>query len=337
VTLVKQADQSKNCSSFAGNIINAREDDQMKKDSLTFKAVDGTDVFTYKWLPDDVSAVKGAVQIAHGMAEHAARYERFAEALTKAGYAVYANDHRGHGKTAGTQKNMGYFADENGWQKVVDDMHTLTGIIKKENPGKPFFLFGHSMGSFLSRHYAMLYGSELTGLILSGTGGDPGIIGKIGIFVARLDAKLHGKKAKSNIMNKLSFGAFNNAFKPNRTEYDWLSRDNAEVDKYIHDPWCGGVFTAGFFCDMLGGLGTINRKENISKIPKNLPVYLFSGSKDPVGANTKGVTQVYHTFKCAGIEDVTLKFYGDGRHEMLNEINREEVFQDTIGWLNRHV
>ena len=309
----------------------------MKKDTFTFKTSDGIQIFVYKWLPDDASSIKGAVQIAHGMAEHAARYERFADALTKAGYAVYANDHRGHGKTAGTQENVGYFADENGWERVVNDMHALTGIIKKENPNKPFFLFGHSMGSFLSRHYAMLYTKELSGLVLSGTGGDPGAIGKVGLFIAKIEAKIRGRKAKSEIMNKLSFGAFNNAFKPNRTDYDWLSRDNAEVDKYVNDPWCGAVFKAGFFCDMLGGLAFINAKENIEKISKNLPIYLFSGAKDPVGANTKGVTQVYNSFKEMGISDVTLKFYADGRHESLNEINREEVFKDVIAWLDKHI
>ena len=309
----------------------------MKSDTFSFKALDGTQIFTYRWMPDKDSDIKGAVQIAHGMAEHAARYERFAGALTKAGYTVHANDHRGHGKTAGTQDKVGYFADEKGWEKVVEDMHTLTGIIKKEQPHKPFFLFGHSMGSFLSRHYSMLYASELSGLVLSGTGGDPGAVGKAGLFIARMDAKFHGKKAKSNIMNKLSFGAFNGAFKPNRTDYDWLSRDNAEVDKYINDPWCGAVFTAGFFCDMLEDIGYINKKENIAKIPKNLPIYIFSGAKDPVGANTKGVTQVYNTLKNAGIVDLTLKFYEEGRHETLNEINREEVFTDVIAWLNKHI
>jgi alpha-beta hydrolase superfamily lysophospholipase len=309
----------------------------MKNDTFTFKAADGTQIFTYRWMPDDASAIVGAVQIAHGMVEHAARYERFAAALTKAGYAVYANDHRGHGKTAGSLDRVGYFADEMGWEKVVVDMHTLTGIIKKECPKKPFFLFGHSMGSFLSRYYSMHYADELSGLLLSGTAGDPGIMGKIGLFIAKMDAKIHGKKAKSNIMNKLSFGAFNDAFKPNRTNYDWLSRDNAEVDKYISDPWCGAVCTAGFFCDLLGGVVYINKKENIAKIPKSLPIYIYSGAKDPVGGNTKGVSQVYNTLKDAGIGDVTLKFYEDARHETLNEINREEVFRDVIAWMNKHI
>jgi alpha-beta hydrolase superfamily lysophospholipase len=288
-------------------------------------------------MPDDASAIVGAVQIAHGMVEHAARYERFADALTKAGYAVYANDHRGHGKTAGSLDRVGYFADEMGWEKVVVDMHTLTGVIKKECPKKPFFLFGHSMGSFLSRYYAMHYAAELTGLVLSGTAGDSGALRKIGIIVATIEAKIKGKKAKSNIMNKLSFGAFNDAFKPNRTDYDWLSRDNAEVDKYVNDHWCGAVCTAGFFCDMLGGIGYINKKENIAKIPKSLPIYIFSGTKDPVGGNTKGVSQVYNALKDAGIGDVTLKFYKDARHETLNEINREEVFRDVIAWMKKYI
>jgi alpha-beta hydrolase superfamily lysophospholipase len=309
----------------------------MKNDTFTFKAADGTQIFTYRWMPDDASAIVGAVQIAHGMVEHAARYERFADALTKAGYAVYANDHRGHGKTAGSLDRVGYFADEMGWEKVVVDMHTLTGVIKKECPKKPFFLFGHSMGSFLSRYYAMHYAAELTGLVLSGTAGDSGALRKIGIIVATIEAKIKGKKAKSNIMNKLSFGAFNDAFKPNRTDYDWLSRDNAEVDKYVNDHWCGAVCTAGFFCDMLGGIGYINKKENIAKIPKSLPIYIFSGTKDPVGGNTKGVNQVYNALKDAGIGDVTLKFYKDARHETLNEINREEVFRDVIAWMKKYI
>ena len=309
----------------------------MKSDTFSFKAADGAQIFTYRWMPDNASDIKGAIQIAHGMAEHAARYERFADALTKAGYAVYANDHRGHGKTAGSLEKVGYFADEMGWEKVVVDMHTLTGIIKKECPNKPFFLFGHSMGSFLSRYYAMHYAGELKGLVLSGTAGDPGALGMIGILVATIASKINGKKAKSNLLNKLSFGAFNDAFKPNRTDYDWLSRDNAEVDKYVNDPWCGAVFSAGFFCDLLGGISYINKNENIAKIPKNLPIYIFSGAKDPVGANTKGVTQVYDTLKNAGIGDLTLKFYEDARHETLNEINRNEVFSDVIAWINKHV
>jgi len=308
----------------------------MKSDTFTFKASDGTKIAAYRWLPAAKSNIKAAVQIAHGMAEHAARYERFAKVLVKAGYAVYANDHRGHGKTAGALENVGYFADEKGWDKVVDDMLVLTKLIRKENPKVPIFLFGHSMGSFLSRHYAMLHGNEIKGLILSGTGGDPGLLGKIGLFVAKREAAKKGRKTRSPLLDKLSFGAFNKAFKPNRTNFDWLSRDNAEVDKYVADPYCGDVFTAGFFCDMLEGLAFINNAGNIARIPRELPIYLFSGSLDPVGANTKGVLKAYNALVKAGIRDVTYRFYQDARHETLNETNRDEVFQDVIDWLNSH-
>jgi alpha-beta hydrolase superfamily lysophospholipase len=309
----------------------------MKSSSFSFLSEDGVKIHTYKWTPEDQSGIKAVAQISHGMAEHAARYERFAQALTAAGFSVYANDHRGHGKTAGDLKNVGYFADENGWEKVVNDMHQLTGVIKKENPKLPVFLFGHSMGSFLSRHYAMLHGNDISGLILSGTSGDPGLLGKVGLFIAKREARKKGPRTKSPFLDKLSFGAFNNAFKPNRTKFDWLSRDNAEVDKYVNDPWCGDVFTAGFFCDLLHGLSFINSPANIIKIPKSLPIYLFSGEKDPVGKNTKGVTQVYRSFLKAGIADISFRFYKDARHETLNETNRDEIQADVIAWLNAHL
>jgi alpha-beta hydrolase superfamily lysophospholipase len=308
----------------------------VRTDSFTYSAPDAAKIFVYRWLPDSQSDIKAVFQISHGMVEHAARYERFAKVLVGTGYAVYANDHRGHGKTAGSVDNVGYFAAENGWEKVVDDLHTLTGIIKKENPQVPVFLFGQSMGSFLARHYAILYGNEISGLVLSGTGGDPGLGGKIALFIGKREARKKGKKAKSPTMNKLFFGRYNNSFKPNRTEFDWLSRDTAEVDTYINDPFCGNVCSVGFYCDVIEGLLYINTFENIVKIPKNLPIYLFSGTMCPVGRKTKGVLQVYKDFLKAGIQDVSYKFYPDGRHEMLNEINRDEVFKDVLAWLNKH-
>jgi alpha-beta hydrolase superfamily lysophospholipase len=314
----------------------------MKSGTFSYTAPDGAKIFVYLWLPDSQSDVKAVVQIAHGMAEHAGRYERFAKTLVEAGYAVYSSDLRGHGKTVGSLDKLGHFADEKGWETVVDDLHILMGIIKKENPQLPVFLFGHSMGSFFARHYAMLYGNEIVGLVLSGTAGDPGLGGKIALLIGKREAKKKGRKAKSPTMDKLLFGMYNKAFKPNRTKFDWLSRDTAEVDKYINDPMCGKVLSAGLYCDVIKGLFFINKRDNISKIPKNLPIYLFSGTLDPVGAKTpwsgktKGVLQVYNNFVKAGIQDVTYKFYPGGRHEMLNELNREEVFKDVITWLNKH-
>ena len=304
--------------------------------TFTFQASDGKEIFTRKWLPEKTSNIKAIVQISHGMAEHSERYKRFAEALTANNIGVYANDHRGHGQTAGKIENLGYFADTNGWNRVVNDMKNLTGIIKENHPELPVFLFGHSMGSLLSREYIFTNSNNISGVILSATAGDPGFLGNLGIIISKLESLLRGKKAKSTLLDKLSFGKFNNAFKPNRTAFDWLSRDNAEVDKYIEDPYCGTVFTAGFFNDMLKGIKNINKYSNIEKISKALPIYLFAGAKDPVGDNTKGVINVINTYKKAGIKDLTYKFYEEARHEMLNEINHKEVFTDIINWIELH-
>ncbi len=302
---------------------------------LTMK--DGKDVFCYKWCPQGDIKPKAVVQIAHGMAEHAKRYERLAKFLVDAGYSVYANDHRGHGQTAGEIENLGYFADENGWNRVVDDMVGLKNHIKKTDQDLPVFLLGHSMGSFLARNFICLHGKEIKGVILSGTNGNPGFLGDIAKMIAKWECKRKGKKHRSTLLTKLSFGKFNTPFKPNRTDYDWLSRDNAEVDKYVEDSYCGGVFTAGFFFDLLSGVKNINQSENIKKIPSKLPIYLFSGEKDPVGNMTKGVQQLFNTYHKAGIKDVHIKFYNDGRHEMLNETNRKEVYKDIVVWLDDHL
>jgi len=304
----------------------------MNETEFTFQTKDGVSIFSRKWLPE--GEVRGILQIAHGMAEHSARYADFAHFMNKNGFAVYADDHRGHGKTAGTVKKMGYFADKNGWEKVLGDIHQLSGIAKKEYPDVPFFLLGHSMGSFFSRNYIQLFGNEVDGVILSGTAAHPGILGNIGIGIAKSLGAVFGKKNPSVFMNQLSFGTFNKPFKPNRTLFDWLSRDPQVADQYIADPYCGAIFSFGFFADMLHGILLINQPENIKKIPKNLPIYIFSGDKDPVGEFGKGVKRVHKAFKDADIQDVTIKLYKDGRHEMLNEINRAEVYADVLGWVN---
>jgi alpha-beta hydrolase superfamily lysophospholipase len=303
----------------------------MISESFTLKTSDHTDIFVYKWRPENPKAL---VQIAHGMAEHAGRYAGFAERLVNAGYAVYANDHRGHGKTAGTLDNIGYFADSDGWDRVVQDLRELTETIKKEYPGLPVFLLGHSMGSFLFRNYIFSDCSHINGVILSGTGNNPKVLITVARFLAGREVKKQGARGKTKLMHNLTFGAFNKPFKPNRTDFDWLNRDNAEVDKYIEDPFCGEVFTAGFYRDFMAGLQQIGNVNNIKKIRKDLPVFLFAGDKDPVGAKGKGVKQVYESFRKAGLKDVTCRLYEDGRHEMLNETNREEVYKDIIAWMD---
>lgn len=304
---------------------------------FSYKADDGLEIFACKWVGNSEAPPKAIVQIAHGMAEHIKRYDSFARELVSQSIFVYGNDHRGHGQTGSKTNSIGYFADEQGFEKVVKDMETLTSIIEKEFPGVPIFLLGHSMGSFLSRRYIQLYGERLAGVILSGTGGDPGFIGKIGKMVAAREMKKKGPRTASSLMNKLTFGSYNKAFRPTRTEFDWLSRDEKEVDKYIADPLCGGVFSSGFFHDLLEGLETVNKPENIMATPANLPIFLISGSKDPVGGDTKGVLKTFQAYKAEGMQNVDYKFYEDARHELLNETNRDEVHTDVIHWINTHL
>jgi alpha-beta hydrolase superfamily lysophospholipase len=309
----------------------------MKTEELTFTDEENVEIFYYKWSPDDSVNSKGIVQISHGMAELSARYERTASALTSSGYIVYANDHRGHGRTALSLDSIGYPGDRDGFSWMVRDMFQLSQIIKAENPSVPIFLLGHSMGSFLSQRYIQLHGGEIDGLVLSGTNGKQGLSLDIGILVARIEIKLRGRRAKSRTLNSLSFGSFNKSFHPSRTEFDWLSSDSSEVDKYISDEYCGRIFTAGFFNDFFEGLKEIENPSNMADIPRDLPVYIFSGEKDPVGGFTKGVMRLVQTYRSLGMKDVTYRFYKDGRHEMLNEINREQVVSDLIVWLNSKI
>lgn len=307
----------------------------MRASTFTEMTPDGTGLHVHRWLPD--GPARAIVQIAHGMAEHSARYARFAGVLTDAGFAVYAGDHRGHGGTATRSQDEGYFADADGFQVVVEDLHRVAETARGEQPGLPFFLFGHSMGSFLCRAYAMTYGEELDGLILSGTAGDPGVLGKVGKGIAAVESRLRGRRHKSVLLDKLTFGQYNTAFKPNRTKFDWLSRDDAEVDKYVADPQCGNVFTSAFFVDLLSGLAKVNSDAEVASVPTDLPIYLMSGSLDPVGANAKGVRQVSDQLLRAGVNDVTTHIWPEGRHEMLNETNRDEVMAHVVAWIDEHL
>ncbi|NUO35691.1 MAG: alpha/beta hydrolase [Dermatophilaceae bacterium] len=309
----------------------------MQSSTFTLTTPDGTEVFVNRWLPD--GPARAVVQIAHGLAEHSSRYARFAQRLTDHGYAVYGSDHRGHGQTSGESSGKrGFFNEKNGWQTVIDDLHAVTDKAREEQPGLPVFLLGHSMGSFISRGYAAQYGSELTGLVLSGTAGGAGALGKVGIFLASTQARLRGHAHTSGLMNTLTFGQYNSAFKPTRTQFDWLSRDPEEVDKYVNDPDCGFVFSAGGFADLLRGLETVNSDRSASRIPKGLPVHLVSGDKDPVGGKDgKGVRTVADQLRRLGVQDVTLTLWPDARHEILNETNRDQVETEIVEWLDAHL
>lgn len=300
-------------------------------ENFKFEDKTGVVINVYKW--NNVSNVRGVIQLAHGMTETAKRYDYFAQKLNEAGYIVYANDHRGHGETAKSKDELGYLGGDNGFELMVENMKQLTDIIKEENPNIPFILFGHSMGSFLSQRYTQKYGKGLDGLILSGTNGKPIPVTKLGVLVANMEVKLRGERAKSNLINYLSFGGFNKKFSPTRTEYDWLCSVDEEVDKYIEDGRCGFICTTSFYRDLFSGLLEIHKEDNLNSIPKNLPIYIFAGDKDPVGLQGKGIINLNNKLKEIGIENVKYKLYKDGRHEMLNEHNKDEVISETLEWL----
>ena len=254
--------------------------------------------------------------------------------LTDNGYIVYINDHRGHGLTAKTIDNVGCLADSDGFTYLVEDINTLTNIIKEENEDLPIFLFGHSMGSFASQRYIMEYGNNIDGLILSGSNGKHGFILNIAEKIINYEIKRKGRLHRSKALDSLIFGGNNKKFKSPRTEFDWLSRDEKEVDKYIEDPFCGVLFTCGFFYDFIKGLQEIEDKENLKKVPLDLPIYIMSGDKDPIGKNGKGVLRLRDRYIKLGVKDVLCKLYEGGRHEMLNETNKDEVIRDILNWIN---
>ena len=278
-------------------------------------------------------APRGIVQIAHGIAEHVERYDGFAEFLAEHGFLVVANDHLGHGKSIHDPSEQGYFAELGGWHLVVEDMRKVYNLIHEGNLGLPYFLFGHSMGSFLTRTYLIRFRDDLTGAILSGTGQTPRGLVTAGRRMAQAIISRHGGKYKSMALNNMAFGKYNKGFDHPRTKYDWLSRDGAVADQYIEDPLCGFVPTAGLFADMMAGIAFNQDTDNLGRMRKDLPVYFMSGDRDPVGADGKGVFQAYQSFLNAGMLDVTLKLYAAGRHEMLNELNKEQVYQDILWWI----
>lgn len=308
----------------------------MKISNFTFKGEEDIDIYVYKYEPIEKENINGIVQISHGMSEEAGRYKRFANYLTDNGYIVYINDHRGHGKSAENINRIGILAQKDGIHCIVKDLNKLTKIIKTENNGLPIFLFSHSMGSFAAQKYIIDYSEDIDGVILSGTNGLHGIEVDLGFLVAKIMSKIQGREKKAYLIDKLAFGGFNKKFKPNKSEFDWLSRDFKEVEKYIENEYCGVVFSNGYFYDLFKLFKEIRNINNLKKINSKLPIYIFAGDKDPVGKFGKGITKLYENYKKVGIENVEFKLYSGGRHEMLNEINKDEVINDTINWIKQN-
>ncbi len=288
----------------------------------------------YLWQPQ--GEVRGVVQIVHGIAEHMGRYDHFARYLNDHGYVVCGEDHLGHGKTGEAAGKFGYFSRRDGWTLVAADVRAFRKLMGEKFPGIPYFLLGHSMGSFLTRTCLCRYPGMVDGAILSGTGQENSLLVAGGKRLASLIGHLRGFDTVSTLVNDLALGAYNKQFKPNRTTADWISRDEQVVDTYLQDPFCTFIPTVGLYRDMMEGLQYISSSRALFQMDPNTPIYLFSGDQDTVGSNGAGVRKVYRYFKKYGTRDLTMKLYEGARHETLNETNRMEVYADVLDWLDRH-
>ena len=290
-------------------------------------------LYYHAWIPEEVQ-VKVVVHLLHGMAEYSQRYDRFAQYLNKQGIALYAQDHRGHGLTATkAEETLGWFAERDGWMRVAEDSKELSNLIVSEFPKTPFFLMGHSMGSFLARTIIAETPDLYDGVIIMGTGPSMGILGKIGGMIARSHVKKHGSKFVDAQLNKMSFGSYNKQIPNASSAFAWLSRDEKEVQKYDDDPLCGFVCTAKFFEDMLEGIGLANSSERAKRLHNDLPILIISGKMDPVGNYGKGLLKVQEFYKQAGIKDLTLRLVDGARHELLNDTDREKTMKYLSSWI----
>jgi len=283
------------------------------------------------------AAPKAVIQIVHGIAEHVERYDDFMIFLASNGYLVVANDHLGHGKSIAAPEEQGFFAEENGWDYVVADVDKVHDYMTVQNPDLPYVFFGHSMGSFVTRTYIIKHPDKYDAVIISGTGMQAPAMVFGGLTMAKLAVKMYGPRKLGVKLNDIAFGSYNKCFEPRRTDYDWISSLPESVDKYANDPLCGFIPTVGLFRDMMTGVQFIGDKKNIALMNKDHPVYFMSGDKDPVGENGAGVERAYKAFCDAGIKDVYLKLYKDGRHEMLNEVNKDQVYADILAWIRQKV
>lgn len=303
----------------------------MNHSTFWLTANDRSRLYVNQWLPN--GPAKAMIMLSHGMAEHSGRYARLAEALCAAGYGLYAPDQRGHGRTA-DEGTLGLYAEKEGWNKVVGDLASLNQHIGQQQPGLPIILLGHSMGSYIAQAYLLHHSASLGGAILSGSNFQPVSLYRAAAVIARIERARQGLRGRSALIDFLSFGSFNKAFKPNRTAFDWLSRDPDEVDKYINDPLCGFRCTNQLWVDLLGGLQQISKASNLAQIDPGLPIMVMGGECDPVSEG-KRLKSLAHALREAGCQNLQLNIYPQARHEVFNETNRDEVTTDVLTWLDQ--
>ncbi|MEF2765537.1 MAG: alpha/beta hydrolase [Mediterraneibacter sp.] len=303
------------------------------RDEFYFPSKDGnTEIHTIEWKPE--GEVKAVLQLCHGMVEYIRRYDEFAEFMCSRGYYVVGNDHLGHGKSVQSKSEYGFFNEKYGNACVIGDMHTLRQRTMKKYPDVPYFILGHSMGSLLVRQYIQLYGNGLSGAVLLGVVSDQKkAVLLCGKRLCRLMAAFRGWHFRSRFIDGMVLGSYNKKFKPARTRVDWMTSDREHLDAYVADPLCSFVFTVNAYYSMFTGMLNMEKKESIYMIPKTLPILFASGTDDPVGNFGKGVRKIYEQYKAAGLQDVTLRLYAGDRHELLNETDRQQVYQDLFDWL----
>lgn len=280
---------------------------------------------------------KAVVQILHGIAEYIDRYDDFMSFLASNGILAAGTDHLGHGKSIEAPEQQGFFANEDGWDYAIKDEMILYSAMKENYPDVPFILFGHSMGSFMARTIIIKHPDAFDAAIISGTGNQGKLLVSGGYFMGNTVVAFKGAHHYSKFLNNVAFGSYNKIYDDVKTDFDWLSRDEENVQKYIDDPLCGFIPSAGLFRDMMTGIKFITKFKNLEAMNKDMPVYFMSGEKDPVGECGKGVRIAYENFLKVGMKDVTMKLYPEGRHEMLNELNRDEVYADILAWIQSKI
>lgn len=303
--------------------------------NFSYPSADGkSTIQAREWLPE--GSPRGVVQIIHGISEHMGRYDHVARFLNENGFLVCGEDHLGHGRTV-SDGRYGYFAARGGWDFVVRDIRRLREIEGEKYPGIPYFLMGHSMGSFLARTYLIRWPGTVDGAVLSGTGQEAAPLVAFGRGASNLLCALCGPEHVSGLIYRLSLGSYSRPFRRDGGTGSWLSQDPEMVESNRRDPLCSFRPTVSMFRDMMEGLEFIGSGSNLAKMDPETPIYFFSGDRDPVGSMGKGVRKVEEMFRRAGCRDVTVKLYPGGRHEMLNEINRSEVLEDLLAWLEKHM
>jgi len=309
----------------------------MQKSNLSYPSKNGVDTIrAYLCLPDSDSEPIAILQLSHGMCEYFERYNWFCEFLCDNGVVVCGNDHLGHGNSAKTPADLGFFAEKDGWKFLPEDVFTLTELVKKQYPDLPVFLLGHSMGSFIARAYLNAHGDELAGAIICGTSGkNP--LSAIGKLITKLIAAFKGKRYRSEFVKGLSFSGYNDRCPEKRTVNDWLTKDTTIVDKYCIDPFCAYTFTVSAYYDLMKILDSVNIPKGVESVPQDLPIFLISGAEDPVGAYGKGPAEALSLFESAGCTRVSVKLYDGDRHELLNELDRKAVARDILDFIQGRI